>query len=169
MSLKINLKTCAPTGSKEQELSMALSYCTACGQQVSDEARNCPHCGHPRKKSRSPILWMVLGVLVFLVIVGILASVGASKSAKFDVTNVTHDDSCTIFGDFCVRAYCTIVNNGDGDGSREVGANLLVGETVVATRRMTLTLAPGESKSLYWDFMEAELDYDSQYHTQCHY
>ena len=50
-----------------------LIKCTACGAQISSEAKSCIHCGHPIKKTRS-----VSGLLPFLILLMFLvAGMGA--------------------------------------------------------------------------------------------
>lgn len=35
---------------------MALIYCKDCGQQISDKATNCPHCGAPIADNKQQII-----------------------------------------------------------------------------------------------------------------
>lgn len=43
---------------------MALIKCKECGNQISDQAKNCPICGATPKKKTSAITWVVLVCLV---------------------------------------------------------------------------------------------------------
>lgn len=51
-----------------------LINCNICGEQMSDQARVCPHCGHPRKMSHAALVWawalgiLVLGILIYIVL-----------------------------------------------------------------------------------------------------
>jgi len=120
---------------------------------------------------------VVLGIVVGLVIaVFILAAVFGDhnstppSAAIFDITASTNDASCTQIGDYCIKAYCTYYNRGNGAGEKTVRAQLLDEDEVVAARESTLTLMPGQSQRLSWNFPEAELDDDQHQHhyqTKC--
>lgn len=45
---------------------MSLRKCPDCGQDVSSEARACPHCGRPNRRSSSPI--ELSGILVIAIV-----------------------------------------------------------------------------------------------------
>jgi TM2 domain-containing membrane protein YozV len=49
---------------------LALVYCTACGEQISEEAASCPKCGHPQRSqvqtSQVPKSRIVAGVLALV-------------------------------------------------------------------------------------------------------
>lgn len=42
---------------------MALIYCKECGNQISQQARSCPKCGSPQKKSNS---WILIVVIILI-------------------------------------------------------------------------------------------------------
>jgi RNA polymerase subunit RPABC4/transcription elongation factor Spt4 len=48
---------------------MALVKCDECGQQVSERARCCPHCGATRVAKRQVLLAVILAALVALGVV----------------------------------------------------------------------------------------------------
>lgn len=56
----------------------ALQHCTACGAEVAQSAKFCPHCGAKRKK----IYPVVLGVIGFFMIVSILSPSDKDKPQK---------------------------------------------------------------------------------------
>ena len=41
---------------------MALTTCKACGEQISRNAKACPHCGEPAPKRTSIVTWLVAGL-----------------------------------------------------------------------------------------------------------
>ncbi len=51
---------------------MALITCKKCGQQMSDKAQVCPHCGAIVRKSSSVVLPLILGIVVYGVLSAIL-------------------------------------------------------------------------------------------------
>ena len=64
---------------------MALIKCKECGQQVSTDAKTCPHCG--TRSVTSSKLSMLLGILVLL---GIIANFGSKDKSK--PTNTSGDE-----------------------------------------------------------------------------
>ncbi len=46
---------------------MASSKCKACGEHVTFEKETCPNCGTERSKRRSPIIYLILGLVVVAV------------------------------------------------------------------------------------------------------
>lgn len=52
--------------------------CKDCGQEIAKSAKTCPHCGAEIKK-KHPI---IIGVIVFFVLIGIVASLGDSNEPK---------------------------------------------------------------------------------------
>jgi hypothetical protein len=46
---------------------MALVKCKECGQQVSNKAKSCPHCGTEPPKKTSFVTWAVLALILFVV------------------------------------------------------------------------------------------------------
>lgn len=68
---------------------MSLIKCTECGQQISDRAKKCPHCGYhilsdnahsTVAKKKFPRLWLFCGILV-IVVLGIVFSFINTKSS----------------------------------------------------------------------------------------
>lgn len=55
-----------------------LKNCSVCGTEVAKSAKNCPHCGAKLKKGH-PIL---IGVLAFVVLLGIIGSFGGDDEPK---------------------------------------------------------------------------------------
>ena len=49
---------------------MALVECKACGKQISENAKECPHCGEPvaQKKKTSLLTWFVLILFIFFIV-----------------------------------------------------------------------------------------------------
>ena len=164
---------------------MALIDCRECGRGVSDRAGACPHCGHPTggtaalspaivtvQKNSHPFLTFVGGVVV---VVLVLAAIGAvmegreesKKKARFVATDVLMDENCTQLGDYCVSVHCTYQNVGDASGAMRVRADLLrQSGGRIATHDSNLTLLPGATQRVTFNFMEATLEGES-YRAQC--
>ena len=53
---------------------MALVKCIDCGQRISSNAKSCPHCGNPIKKSYVGWLLGILALLVIAVMVAAMAT-----------------------------------------------------------------------------------------------
>ena len=53
--------------------------CKVCGAEIASNAKTCPHCGAKNKKKR-PILFILIGVIVFFAIIGGIS--GGSGSEK---------------------------------------------------------------------------------------
>ena len=150
---------------------MALTTCPECGQQVSDHATQCPHCGHPFERSSPavvhveknshPVLTVVGGAVIVL---GVLAFIGKAFErtpvARFNVTDVLSDEGCTVVGDYCVNVHCTFQNVGDTAGALRVRARLLEksSQRVLADHATDLTLLQGASQRVTFAFAEAEID-----------
>jgi hypothetical protein len=163
---------------------MPLIYCRACGKEVSDQALSCPHCGQPIAAAGPPLVaqpprtfvkvakgiaWLVVLGIVILIVVSILTKKASPPppTAVFAVTDNLSDEACTQLGDYCIRVHCTYQNNGDGPGEKRVGAQLLDENKVVAERQSSLTLLPGKSQRLNFDFPEAELGDQHHYTYKC--
>ncbi len=74
---------------------MALQTCRECGKELSSEALTCPHCGAPRKKKRSVIKRVgigVLGLITLLVVIGVVGN-NDSSNASGSSSNTTDSDS----------------------------------------------------------------------------
>ena len=119
------------------------------------------------------IAWLVAGLVVVGIVLLIVGSTMTKKdsppppTAIFVVTDTLSDEACTQLGDYCIRVHCTYQNNGDGAGEKSVGAQLLDENQVVAERQSSLTLLPGKSQRLYFDFPEAELGDQHHYTYKC--
>lgn len=50
---------------------MAINPCKECGGPVSDKAESCPMCGAKQPKKTSVITWIVLGLIIFTVLIGV--------------------------------------------------------------------------------------------------
>ncbi len=61
---------------------MGMVKCRECGQEVSDQAETCPHCGikHPKKKANGCLI--IIGLLVFLVIITIVGGNSGNNSSS---------------------------------------------------------------------------------------
>ena len=55
-----------------------MTNCKACGEEIAKSAKVCPHCGAKNKK-KHPVL---IGIAVFFVLIGIVASSGDSDEPK---------------------------------------------------------------------------------------
>jgi zinc-ribbon domain len=160
---------------------MSLTHCTECGQEVSDHATVCPHCGNPLhavaappppvqppvvtvKKNSHPVLTIVGGLTIVVVILFvILAVVGSSKaSAKFVATDILSDENCTQLTDYCINVYCTFQNQGNAAGANRVRAQLIdkASGEVRAEHYTDLTLLPNASQRVTFSFPEAELGWE---------
>jgi hypothetical protein len=158
---------------------MAMMHCVSCGQPVSDQARACPHCGQPIKKAGwstgakvavgvvALIVLAVVGFIGLAVIIALSKPAAPPPTAHLTVTGATSDESCTALGDYCIRVNCSYSNDGTGPGEKPIGAELIDNDVVVASRNSTLTLLPGKSQTLYWDFKEAELGDEHHYRYRC--
>lgn len=85
-----------------------LHACKACGHEIARTAKNCPHCGAKNKKGH-PLL---VGLLIFIVLVGIIGSMGENDSP----TRV--DDGPT-----------TQINNSNSTTTPDASKGFKVGET----------------------------------------
>jgi hypothetical protein len=155
---------------------MSISHCTECGQEVSDHAAACPHCGNPMrgtvtppppviavKKNSHPILTVIGGVaivvVILLVVLGRVAS--PAKSTKIVATDILTDENCTQLTDYCIDVNCTFQNQGNAAGMSRVRAQLLDKSSgrVRADRYSDLTLLPNGTQRVTFSFPEAELDW----------
>lgn len=144
---------------------MALIKCSECGQEVSDKAPACPHCGAPLRSSVAVdkpvarpgrlgrLIGLVIGTaLVAVMVVPALRKVGVIKSPTFAVDNVGGDESCSVLGEYCLRVQCAAVNTGSGQGSVHIVAEIVPDTGQSFTHTTTRVLSPGERKSLRWTF-----------------
>lgn len=74
-----------------------MAFCANCGTQLSDEARACPKCGHPRagggtRTEGTAVVALVLGILgitacpLILSIAAVIVGSGARKKIRNDPT-----------------------------------------------------------------------------------
>ncbi len=71
---------------------MALLKCPECGKEVSDQAKSCPNCGYPLKKSKFPA-WIVLCIIGILVVVIITAVTFSNKPDNGNTANNASSES----------------------------------------------------------------------------
>jgi RNA polymerase subunit RPABC4/transcription elongation factor Spt4 len=64
---------------------MAIRPCKECGAPVSDKADSCPQCGAKQPKKTSIITWIVLGVIILTVLIGVLGGNDESGSSNQEV------------------------------------------------------------------------------------
>ena len=111
------------------------------------------------------VVGCVIGVFVLAAIFGRDSSSSTPRSeAIIDVSASSSDERCTVLGDYCIKVYCTYFNRGNGAGEKVIQAQLLDRGEIVAAKESNLTLMPGQSQKLSWDFTEAELDDDQHQH-----
>jgi hypothetical protein len=162
---------------------MAIIHCVACGHEVSEQAASCPNCGQPiARKSGVGTTFKVIGIvatiLVIIIVIGIAVGHNSSsasttpppppKPAPFQVSaQSSRDDECTQLGDYCVRVHCTYLNAGAIAADETAGAQFFDHGRSIAVRQGTLTLLPGATKEVYFDFPEAELEDGHAYTYQC--
>ena len=143
---------------------MALIKCRECGQEISDKAAACPHCGAPlsvgppvTKPGRLGLLFaIVIGTaLAVVMVLPALRKVGVIKSASFTVENVGGDESCSVLGEYCLRVQCAAVNTGTGQGSVRIVAEIVPDTGQSFTHTTTRVLSSGERQVIALDFPEA--------------
>jgi predicted nucleic acid-binding Zn ribbon protein len=163
---------------------MAIIHCVACGHEVSEQAASCPNCGQPiARKSGAGTTFKVIGIVatVIVAIIVVLAVIAGHNSSSASTTppappkpapfqisaQSSRDDECTQLGDYCIRVHCTYVNAGSIAADETAGAQFFDHGQSIAVRQGTLTLLPGASKEVYFDFPEAELEDGHHYTYQC--
>jgi hypothetical protein len=167
---------------------MAMIHCVACGHEVSEQAASCPNCGQPiARKSGGGTALKVIGIVaaVVIAIILVIALVAGHRSSSASTTTPTppppppkpapfqiaaqysRDDECTQLGDYCIRIHCTYSNAGAIAADETAGAQFFDRRQSIAIRQGTLTLLPGASKEVYFDFPEAELGDGHFYTYQC--
>jgi hypothetical protein len=131
-------------------------------------------------KNSHPVLTFLGGAVVVAVVLAAIGNAvesreGAAKggpkrvaaAARFVVADVLMDENCTQLGDYCVNAHCTFQNVGNLAGAKRVRAELVTESGGhVATQHSTLTLLPGATQRVTFNFMEATLDGES-YRVKC--
>ena len=155
---------------------MALIECPECKNQMSDQAKACPHCGAPRNGAAQggnasmhtaptsassgarPLVFVVILVVLAFLAWRMTRTPGLPASATFAVDNAGGDESCTVLGDYCMRVRCAVTNTGAANGVARLAADFLENNQVLATRHGTSRLlASGEHDTLVFDFPEATL------------
>lgn len=76
---------------------MALAKCKECGQEISNKAEKCPHCGAPRKKKTSLFTWIVT-IVIALWAIGYFSSPSTTSrssapSASSSYSSKSNSDS----------------------------------------------------------------------------
>lgn len=74
---------------------MSLLPCKECGQEISSDAKTCPHCGKKQKKDTG---WYAIAILLFLVA---LSSIGQSNPPFSEVVG----------GEFVFIIFCWIISS----------------------------------------------------------
>jgi hypothetical protein len=167
---------------------MALIDCTGCGRSVSEHAAACPACGHPGgaahltpvvTKNSHPILTFLGGVVMVIFVLGAIGKFLDSReqnrdaakpgpAARFTVADVLLGEDCMQLGDYCVTVHCTVHNDGDAAGARQVVATLRTESgNNIGVHRSSLTLLPGATQRIDFNFSEASLDDGGSYRARC--
>jgi hypothetical protein len=157
--------------------------CPHCGHPIGGAAASNPAIVTVQKNAH-PVLTFLGGVVVVVFVLAAIGAVmegreerqkGASKpggvrqipAARFVVADVLMDENCTQLGDYCVSVHCTYQNVGEVAGAKRVRADLFQQSGGrVATHDSNLTLLPGATQRVTFNFMEATLD-DASYRAQC--
>ena len=61
---------------------MALIVCKECGQEMSENAKVCPHCGNPNNKDNKKKEYFILGICIALIILIIIGGIFSIRSAS---------------------------------------------------------------------------------------
>ena len=62
-----------------------LIKCAGCGEEISKNAKSCPHCGEPKAKPTSLLTWLVL----ILFIIGIFGSMSSNDNSSSSIAKTT--------------------------------------------------------------------------------
>ena len=81
---------------------------------------------------------------------------------KFERVLMDSSDDCSTLFDFCVTVTCAVANTGTAAGTRVVRLTLEQGGPPM-THVASVTLGPGEQKTLRRDFTEASLGFEWRY------
>jgi hypothetical protein len=132
-------------------------------------------------KNAHPILTFLGGVVMVMFVLAAIGGFVESRersggqsaakpgpTARFAVTDVLLGEDCMKLGDYCVTVHCTVNNAGDAAGARQVVATLRTESgTSIGVHRSTLTLLPGASQRIDFNFSEASLDDGGSYRARC--
>ena len=83
-------------------------------------------------------------------------------SARYKLTDVEVNDSCTSFGDYCIRVSCTFTNVGNADGTADVTMALIPSVGPRATETKLARVAVGQTIVVSNDFGSARMRDDHQ-------
>jgi len=81
---------------------------------------------------------------------------------RFERVRMDSDESCSTLFDYCIRVTCTVANRGNAVGTRTVHLWVDQGGPELA-HVSSLTLRPGEERTIAHDFTEASLDTEWRY------
>lgn len=116
-------------------------------------------------ENKHPFLAFIGGcsVLLGVLVIGggtALVLLSENKAPAFTVITVTRDDGCTVIGDYCMRAHCTVNNPGSKASEQPIVAELFSKDDghVVARRTAKATLLSAAATTLTFNFPEASLD-----------
>lgn len=70
---------------------MAMIKCKECGQEISNKAEKCPHCGATRVHKTGCLTWILFFFLGFVVLSVIGTAIGSSSKGKSSTTSTIHD------------------------------------------------------------------------------
>ncbi len=76
---------------------------------------------------------------------------------NFVIGSVDTNDDCARLTDYCIRGSCTIINSGTGSGRADVEMSLEQDGAQVGVFTQSVTLDPGDRKTVTHDFGEATL------------
>lgn len=84
-------------------------------------------------------------------------------TARIRYVDASADDRCAGLFDYCIRVYCTVVNQGDAPGTGVITYQFARDDGRTFHGETTVTLQPGETKIVPYDFAEAKLLSSSRY------
>ncbi len=76
---------------------------------------------------------------------------------NFVIGSVDSNDDCARITDYCIRGSCTIINSGSGGGTAQVEIALEQDGAESGVFTQSVSLAPGDRKTITHDFGEARL------------
>ena len=175
------LMTCGGCG---RDVSSQAVACPNCGHPTQGSRSGAPGPTITIGKNSHSVRTFLGGLVAMVLVVGLIDALvnqnnegqavetaEAAKSAppplaRFVVTDVLMDENCTQIGDYCVSVHCTYQNVGDAAGATRIHADLLgTSGGAVAARESNLTLMPGSSQRVTFNFDEAVLE--RQYRSEC--
>ena len=103
---------------------MAMVKCRECGQEVSDQAETCPHCGikHPKKKANGCLI--IIGLLVLFVIIIVVGGNSGSNSASGGGQNSASQPSQSSSESACSSDWHTCKDNADLVNNSSIWADI---------------------------------------------